>query len=181
MLPVWVLLPGAIGDFLSGEPLRVALEDHAIRLVRMYPHPTQHNFSMADWCSGSLFSLLEELQIPLLLDAGQLSWDELKTALENHSRLNVILSGLNYRMERFLYPLLQEHPNLYLETSGLKGFLSIEAICEQFGASRLVFGSGCPVYDCGASIAIVELADVSDTEKQAIAMGNLIRLTGIQP
>lgn len=179
LFPVWVLLPEAVHDFPSGGALREALLSHSIRLARIYPHPARHNFSISDWCCGSLLSQLEQLRIPLLLDADQLTWDQLKTVLQTHPRLNIILSALNYRMERYLYPLLAAHGNLYLETSGLKGFLSIETICASFGAARLVFGSGSPVFDCGASTAIIELADISPADKQAIARENLLALTGL--
>lgn len=181
LYPVWVVLPGTTKDFPSGEALRSQLKENGVRLVRMYPAAGNHNFCLSDWCCKALFEDLEAVGVPVLLDAGQMSWDELETLVRQHPGLNVILSNLTYRYDRYVYPLLERYSNLYLETAGLRGFLQVEDLCARFGAERLVFGTNAPVYDAGASFAIVQMADISDEDRAKIAAGNLCRLTGICP
>lgn len=171
--PVWTLLPGQTGEFPHGASLRQALEQNCVRMVRVYPSAQKHNYSLARWCAGEMLGVLNEKRIPVLLDASELSWDALHIFLCDFPALPVVLTNLNYRMDRALYPLLEQHENLYLETSGLKGFFSIEDICHRFGCNRLLFGTGMPINSAGAGVAIVEYSDISTEEKQKIAHKNL--------
>ncbi len=178
LYPVWTLLPGFTGEFPGAEKLRQLLAEKNIRLVRMYPARQNHHFCLSDWCCGALFEVLQELKIPLMLDAGQLEWSELEAFLRSHRGLNVILSALTYRDDRCLYPLMETFDQLYLETSGIHGFLAIEALTARFGASRLVFGSNAPWCDAGSAYAVVALADISESQRAQIASQNILRLTG---
>lgn len=171
--PVWTLLPSGTGEFPKGKELSRILAENHICMVRLYPSAQRHNYTLAKWCSGEMLELLRSMHILVLLDAEELSWEALHAFLSENTELKVILTNLTYRMNRVLYPLLRQHDNFYLETSGLKGFFSIEDICQKFGSRRLLFGSGMPVSSAGAAAGIIEYANITWEEKEMIAHGNL--------
>lgn len=174
--PVWAVLPEGCGEMPGGKALGEAMKANGVRMARAFPSPLRHKFSMGGWCAGGLLRTLAEAGVPLMLDAADIQPDDLHRLLCENPGLNVILANLTYRMDRVLFPLLEQCGNLYLETSGLKGFLSIETLCMRFGCGRLVFGSGMPQGSAGAAVAIVEMSDISDAEKRQIARENLVGL-----
>jgi predicted TIM-barrel fold metal-dependent hydrolase len=147
-----------------------------VRAVTMFP--LEHEYTISPWNAGALFKFLEHGRIPLLLGLDQVSWDGLHDILTRYPGLIVIMTGLHYAIDRNMYPLLREFPQLYLETSGIMAHRGIEDICARFGAQRLVFGSGMPVFSGGSAVSLVLYAAISAAEKAMIANGNLQRLLG---
>ena len=69
------------------------------------------------------------------------------------------------------------HQNLHLSLSPLYSVhAGIEDLCRQFGATRLLFGSGYPVCEGGAAVAELNYAEIPAEARQAIAGANLQRL-----
>ena len=77
---------------------------------------------------------------------------------------------------RRLFPLLEQYPNLYIETSYYVVHRGIELICRHFGAERLLFGTGLPQRAPGPAITALSYSQISDQERALIASGNLRRL-----
>ncbi len=176
LMSAWVVLPGVAGDFPNGPALEKALIDADVKMARIFPRPTQHNFCTEEVFCPGMFEALANSGTPLLLDADQLPWGELARILAAHPTLKLILSNLTYRMDRYTYPLLERFDNLYLETSGLRGYLQVEDVCKLFGAQRLIFGTNMPIFDAGSSFAIVDMADISSEQKEMIAGRNILNL-----
>lgn len=174
--PVWVVLPGHTGEFPRGQALADGMKEAGVKMVKAFPSPGKHHFSLARWASGELLDVLAGCHIPLALDMGELPWEQIYALGRENPKLPLLLTNLNYRADRWLYPLMEKCPNIYLETSGLKGFLGLEAYCQNFGAQRLLFGSGLPLYSAGAAAAVVEMSDISQREKEQIAGENLREL-----
>ena len=112
----------------------------------------------------------------MLIEAGQTNFEAVASVLESHPALRLTLHQTSYRLDRFLYPLMEKFEYLSVETGGYVVAGGIEAICERFGSSRLVFGTGMPFFEPGAAVSPVTYAQISDAQKQAIAGGNLERL-----
>jgi predicted TIM-barrel fold metal-dependent hydrolase len=60
-----------------------------------------------------------------------------------------------------------------IEISGYQPHRAIEEIAQRFGARRLLFGSGLPVFEPGSAVAMVTYAELPQDQKQMIAGGNL--------
>ena len=174
--PVWVVMPNDTGEFYDPAALIRRMSEGNVSMVRMFPRYNDHSFSLSQWCAGSLLDALEVAGIPLLLDEGQVSWDEVHGILAAYPGLPVIITNLYYRHGRVIASLLKRHKNLYCETSGLRSFDLLEALCGQAGADRLVFGTGMGTYSAGSAVALLTYAGISQAEKEAIAYGNLSRL-----
>jgi len=144
--------------------------------VRLFPN--EHQYVLDQVSCGSLLQALGENHVPVLIDVGQVGWTELAGLLDRHPAVNFVLLNVYYRVDRYLYPLLDRFGNLHVESGSYGVHRGVEAVCERFGAERLVFGTDLPVHEVGGPIALVTYAAISDEEKQLIAAGNLERLLG---
>jgi predicted TIM-barrel fold metal-dependent hydrolase len=137
--------------------------------------PKAELFSVRPWCSGTLYGVLQERHVPLLIDYFTVSPDDLDVVLSQFPGLRVILlNAPRQGRNRMLYPLLQRHSGLYLCLSHTysvhRGY---EDLCKTFGPDRWVFGMGYPKAEPGAALAGLTFADISDEAKQCIAYKNL--------
>lgn len=172
--PAYVLLPHHTGEMPGGDALIEYLHRGGARAVRLFPR--DHNYGLGpSWC-GPLFSTLAAAEVPVLLDLDQTSWPEVDEILSAHPRLHLIVLRVGYRIDRWVYPLFEKHPGLHLETSFYELHLAIETVTERFGAERLIFGSGLPVWDAGGAITPILYADISAEAKRQIAGETLRRM-----
>ncbi len=147
-----------------------------VKAVRVYPKANYHSFSISEWCSGELLGALEEERIPLILDMETVSWEDVYTILGNHKQLPVIAASCNYRNNRYIYPLLENYKNLFIELSWFMGTGAIEDVVKRFGSYNLLFGTNMPQYSGTAAVPILTYSDINQKDKQAIAGGNLSNL-----
>ncbi len=170
--PVWTLLPDTGGDV---PPLCETLtEMHAAgaRTARIFPKAMK--WSTAEWCSGPFFSQLEERRISVQIPIGEIGFDALHELLKAHPELPVVLCSIGYRENRILFPLLQQHPNLYLDLGPRNSVHNlIPYFCSKFGAGRLLFSTGWPHHEAGAGITYLMYAGISDEAKRQIGFENL--------
>ena len=173
LVPVWTVMPHRTDEFPPPHDLIRQMKQNNVRMVTMFPAGADQAYSMAEWNCGELFCALEEHRIPLLLGMEQTSWNELYELLSRHSGLNVVLTNGNYRIDRNLYAMLEKSDHLFLETYGYKVYGGIEQICRKFGAHRLIYGSGMPVFSGSAAVSMIAYAQIGEEEKQMIAYKNL--------
>ena len=138
----------------------------------MYPQP--HNYGLGGRWTDAFLGPLAEAGFPVLLDAIEATWPEVDAMLTRHPDLKLIVCRANYRQCRWAAPLLEAHTGLSIETSLWLPHGGIEAIVEQYGAGRLVFGTGMPHYAPGGAVSPVTYARIPDEAKRAIA-GDTLR------
>jgi len=173
--PCFVALPPATREL---EPPRefAALVRRLGGAVRIFP--SMHNWRVSEWCAGALFAALAEQCVPLLLDTSEVDAEGIATILAAHAGMPVIALGFYYRWDRFFYPLLEKHADLYLESGTYGVFEGVEMVCARFGADRLVFGTGLPELEVGGPMALVTYAEIADEDKRKIAGDTMRRLLG---
>ena len=172
-----VLVP----EMFDPEPTGRAYLSDAIargaRLARVYP--TDHRFSVQEWCAGALLQALADSRMPLMVRHTQVSWDEISNLCEARPRLTVIVEAVEQKIlyhNRRFYPLLERHPNLRLELHNFVGYLAVEDVVQRFGAHHLVFGSYMPIADPNAPMMLVTHARIPHEDKRRIARDNLAEL-----
>lgn len=182
LLPSWVLLPHHTGEMPEAQTLVGQMLEQGVKLARLFPGGGGHGFSLAPWCADPLLSELAKHRIPVMIDftlgrRDAPDWNLIYNLCQRHPALPIILTGAGIgRASRTFFPLLQACPNLYIELSRYTPFRAVDAICERFGACRLVYGSGLPLVAAGVALTTVTHALVSHEEKSLIASGNLTRL-----
>lgn len=177
-LPVFALLPDATGEMDAPDALLDQMKKSGVRAAVLFPAPGCQNFSLRRWSIGPMLDALSERRVPVLLGLDQFggNLEAMGDFALCYPRLRLIATGLNFRADRMLYPLMDKLPNLYVETSCYKPFRGVSDFCRRFGAKRLLFGSGMPAIDPAASVGLITYADISPADKEDVAHGNLERL-----
>jgi predicted TIM-barrel fold metal-dependent hydrolase len=103
-----------------------------------------------------------------------LRWPGVSIIMTNGGQINI--SGLG---QADVTLALEKANNLIIETAGVYRQDFLEESVQTFGAHRVVFGSGSPIFDQAFEVKRVELLKVKPQEKQAIQAGNALRLLGI--
>lgn len=178
LFPVWVVMPNHTKEFLSPRDLIKTMKQNNVKLVRMFPGETAHNYGFLDLYCGELFRVLNEYKIPLMIGMDKCEYEEVFAVAKEYRELPMILTEVGYRGDRYLYPLLEKLPNIYIESSSYKVVYGIEAICENFGSERLIFGTSMPLSSPGSAVTMITHADISSKDKKNIARENLISLLG---
>jgi len=166
--PAWAALPEP--GFMEGLPA------HKPFAVRLFYGLQKHNFSSSAWCSGELYEYLQSHSILTLIAREAIEWDALSQLLKGFPRLPILLLETGYRVDRYLFPLFRQHPNLYIDTSTYVAHRQLESFVDRYGSERLVFGSRLPLYTPGAALAVLATARISEEAKLLIAGGTLRRL-----
>ncbi len=175
MWPCYVALPHATRELAPPRDFARAVRESR-GAVRIFP--AKHNWSVHDWCAGALFEALESQRVPVLVDVGELDWESLAAMLQAHPDMPVILLNMYYRVDRWVYPLMERCENFHLEANTYGVFLGVERLAERFGPQRLVFGTNLPELEAGGPMALIAYAELPEADRRAIAGGNLLRLLG---
>lgn len=135
-------------------------------------------YILETWCAGEMLDALQQHKVPLLLNASHISPETLHILLTDFPSLPVILLQVP-RMGRIphIYRLMHLHTNMHVCVGASYGVhLGIEDLVKNFGSSRLLFGSGYPYPEGGMPVTMITYAQIPDTDKAAVASGNIIRL-----
>jgi predicted TIM-barrel fold metal-dependent hydrolase len=129
------------------------------------------------WLYEDILGTCAKRKIPTFLHRDLVTPDHIVKVCEAHPRLRLVLVGVGYGDDWWLYPLMRHFPNVavclghfYIPSYGPMRFL------EHFPADRLLFGSGLPGFSPGGLIAHVMYADIGDRAREKIMSRNLLRL-----
>jgi predicted TIM-barrel fold metal-dependent hydrolase len=156
------------------------------RGVRLYPqHHSYHLLyetfvdSILEDAAARGWPVLLPLRILMNWGMPSLELGVIETLVTRHPRVNWILAGINYLHELHLATsLMRRYPSVHLETSCVMGYAAIAKTVQQCGAGQILFGSGSPVQHGGAALSKILHAEISDSDREAILGGNLLRLLG---
>ena len=178
-------------DGLSAEDQAEQIVNQGFKSVRVFP--LMHGVSLTSRESMSALEVLEAAGLPLFIDYDQIYYntmqlgqheqravnlDEVLSLARQFPGLTIVPVGINYNHLSKLYRVFDSVGNVLVETSLFQGLNCFSYVCQRWGAERLIFGSGMPTVSAGAARAMVMYADISETEKQKIASGNLEGLLG---
>lgn len=172
LAPAWALLPAATYESPPPDQLLQAMRQADVRALWAFPQ--EHRYRLDRATFRELFPVMERARIPLFAKQNLIPLKEL--LLECPDLIVVAMNQGPHSVERYLRPLLDEFPNLYLETSGLLVDGLIEEFCERYGPQRLLFGSGFPDQCLGGAFLRLAQADIGAEARAAVAGGNLQRL-----
>jgi predicted TIM-barrel fold metal-dependent hydrolase len=177
LAPCWVVLPAATGEVPPEEEQVAQLLAAGARAARLCP--VAHRLSLEPWEVDRLLGALAERRVPLLLDMDNAHWSEARPwrfvewACRTFPQLPLVLLREPQANLRTLYPLLDRAPNLVVETSYFQAHDGIAAVAERWGASRMVFGTGLPLWDPSLPVTGLTYAGLSPQDLAAVAGGTL--------
>lgn len=171
LLPQWSVMPSA--DSLAQiQALHAGGRVQAVRL-----HDTRiAGLPFRSWAYGSLLAWLSQAALPLWIPLPEADADELVTTLGDFPDLVTVLVGAHYTHRLWVRPLLRRLPNAHLELSRYEPLGEVEALCDEFGVERLLYGSWYPRYDMGPMLFYLHHIRLSEAELARICAGNLARI-----
>jgi len=102
--------------------------------------------------------------------------DELVTTLRAYPDLVTVLVGAHHTHALWVRPILSALPKAYLELSRYEPIGEVEALRDEFGAERLVYGSWYPRYAMGPMLFYLHHTRLSDAELALVCTVNLERI-----
>ncbi len=174
----WTLLPTCLPEFPSPDELVSRMAGARVRALRVFAET--HRYLLRREVFGVMFDLMIARRIPLVLsvDRGN-GWPAIYDLLADLPELVCIVSDYGcWGADRWFRPLLERYEHVYIDLADYLLDGGIEALVGDYGASRLVFGSGFPVQYPGGMMLAIRHAQIDPADRQAIASGNLERLLG---
>jgi hypothetical protein len=130
-----------------------------------------------------LSKLMEVAQMPLDLlywsqDAVDniIDWYTLSEFCNMFPALPIIAWEWRARGTRALFDALAVTDNLHVIITQIWQAQSLETICKAFGSHRVLFSCGLPHLDPGSFQACITYADLPESDKRAVAYGNIEKL-----
>ena len=169
----WSIMPGAA----SQAQIEALHAQGRVSSVRLHDTGTA-GLPFRPWAYDPLLRWLSAQQIPLWIPLPSMDADELVTTLQGHPDLVTVLVGAHYVHHLLVRPLLTLLPNAHLELSRYEPIGEIEALRDEFGAERLLYGSWYSRYAMGPMLFYLHHTRLSDAELALVCAGNLERILG---
>jgi predicted TIM-barrel fold metal-dependent hydrolase len=171
LVPQWSVLPTAA----SVAQLRELHARGRVSTVRL--HDTRvAGLPFRLWAYDELLAWLDDERIPVWIPLPGADADELITTLTRFPDLVTVLVGAHYVHHLQVRPVLKHLPNAHLELSRYEPLGEIEALRDEFGATRLIYGSWYPQYAMGPMLFYLHNTDMSQEELALVCAGNLERI-----
>lgn len=171
LAPQWLVMPTA--DSLA--QIQTLHRQGQVRSVRLFDCKLA-GLPFRPWAYGELLTWLSQERVPLWIALPEANLDELITTLQTYPKLVTVLVGAHYSHALWVRPLLKELPNSYLELSRYEPIGEFEALRDQFGAERLIYGSWYWRYAMGPMLFYLHQTRLRDDELALICAGNLERI-----
>ena len=172
----WTALPNQAHEFAPPQELFQQMRQARIGALRIFPNA--HHF-LADAVSlGELLAPMVTRRVPLFLSVRRgMDWASIYALLRDFPDLVCVLCDHGcWGEDRRFRPLLERYPNVYIDTAQYLLDGGLESLVADYGAGRLLFGSGFPESYFGGMMLALRHARIPDQAKAAIAAGNLERI-----
>ncbi len=172
----WSVLPNQAREFPPPRVLFQRMREARIGALRVFPNA--HRFLINAVSMGDLLTSMVTRRIPLFVSVKRgMEWRDVYALLADFPELVCVICDHGcWGMDRMFRPLLERYPNVYVDTSQYMLDGGIEALVADYGARRLLFGSGFPESYFGGMMMTLKHAEIPIEAKAAIAGGNLERL-----
>lgn len=174
LIPQWMVIPTAD----SLDQARDLKARNRMRCVRLYD-TGQTGLPFRRWAFDPLLSWLDAERIPVWISLPDTDPDALVATLGAYPDLVTVLVGAHYMHALQVRPILRAIPNACLELSRYEVLGEVEALRDEFGAERLVYGSWYPRYAMGPVLFYLHHTDLTDAELALVCAGNLERLLAL--
>ena len=177
LLGVWNILPEHCDELPHGEAFFDAMKAHRIVALRHLAGPQR--WVPCHLTIGPVMEAARERRIPLLTT--HLNYPDGWTGLyrfiqEFPENIFIVIPDSLWGTDRQIRPLLESFPNVYLETSTFWLPEGLRDIARKYGANRIVYGSGYPIYNQGNMMSAIRNLELDEADKRLIASGNLERI-----
>lgn len=176
LIPALSVSPTMIYENRAVADLKKAMKQRGIRALRFTRGMS--NFTLAQ--IEPIIRELRPLRPVLFLSNTETDGRDILDFTRSFPGVPVVLGEAGWSHCNFIFDLMRQRKNVYVETSSLHVWGDLEMIAKRFGVSRILFGIGAKPHN-GAAIAALARANFSEADRERIAHGNLERLLGLKP
>ena len=172
----FTILPNQAKEF---PPPNIFFEQmKAAHVLALRVFPTSHHFLLNSVSMGPWLGLMVDLHIPLIVSLKRgIGWQEIYSILAEYPNLVCVICDHGcWGMDRMFRPLLERYPHVYIDTAQYMLDGGIGALVADYGAGRILFGSGFPESYFGGMMLAIKHARITEEAKLDIAGRNLERL-----
>ena len=172
----WTILPTYGHEYVTPRVFFAQMKTDRITALRAFPN--DHKFLLNAVSTGNLIEAMVERRVPLFLSTKRgVAWHDVYNLMAEFPELVCVVCDHGcWGEDRMFRPLIERYPNFYIDTAQYLLDGGIEAFVSDYGASRMLFGSGFPESYLGGMMMAIKHAKIPQAAKQAIAHGNLERL-----
>lgn len=180
IIPVMVMTPTIKQEFEGRKKVLNYIKKNKIGAVKLFH--LDHNYTLNMWNIESLFTLLDEISMPVIIECRQMaglidnSYNEIFNIASRFRNTPIILVTTGYRSNRIIFEMMERCPNIYIDSSTFTAYRAIEEIVKYFGSKRVLFGTKMPFIEGGVSVGRIIYAEISKEDKLNIANMNIKRL-----
>ncbi len=174
----WTIMPNQTHEFPAPRAFFRQMAEARVAALRIFP--SDHRFLARAVSLGDWLGEMAERRIPLLISVRRgMDWRDVYDLLADCPDLLCILCDHGcWGQDRLFRPLLERYPNLHIDLSQYLLDGGIESLVADYGASRILWGSGFPESYFGGMMMALKHAGIPDEAKEAIAHGNIERILG---
>jgi len=172
-IPAFVVRPNPHKGDMQLSDYFALMHKHGIKAVWLAPKGQ----ALWVWLYKDIVAACCKKKIPIFIHRDDITPDSLYNLCDTFPDARIVLAGVSYGEDWWLYPLLRQFKEIrvctghfYIPSYNPMRFL------EHFPATRLIFGSGLPFFSPGGMIAHVTYADISEKEKELIFYKNMENL-----
>jgi predicted TIM-barrel fold metal-dependent hydrolase len=176
LMGCWTVLPNQGSEFPKPRELFAQMKKARITAIRVFPGT--HRFLLNAVSMGEVLSAMAAQHVPLILSVSRgVEWRDVYQLMAEFPELVCVVCDHGcWGEDRLFRPLLERYPNFYIDTARYLLDGGIEALVTDYGAGRLLFGSGFPDSYFGGMMMALKHAQIPLAAKRAIAHGNLERV-----
>jgi len=178
LVGVWSFMPNQAHELPEPDEFCAQMVGANVRALTAFPG--LHHFLLRGESCGPLLEAMVRRRIPLFASLDRaVTWQNVYDLLKEFPELVCILSNFNtWGADRWFRPLVERYEHVYVDLAEYILDGGIEAFVRDYGASRLLFGTGFPVRSHGGVMLMLRHAEISEEDKRAIASGNMERILG---
>ena len=172
----WTMLPNQAREFPEPDELFRQMREARVTSIRVFPE--SHKFLLNGVSMGVLLDAMSRRRVPLFLSMSRgMSWRGVYDVLAEFPELTCVVCDHGcWGEDRLFRPLIERYHNVAVDTSQYLLDGGIEAFVTDYGARRMLYGSGFPESYFGGMMMAIKHAQIPLAAKEAIAHGNLERM-----
>lgn len=173
LIPVATLNPASY--FGDGSDLACICEC-GFRIFKFFP--ALQRWEMNSSVFGRILGCLASMKMPIVIDTDRPSDLACIRSLAGQYPSPIVLSRVPTNLLSEVIAMMQERQSIYLQTDDIHVTGGMEFIRKKLGPERIIFGSGSPRHSVASSLAYVQNAELSETDKNMILGENIRRILG---
>ncbi|WGI16868.1 amidohydrolase family protein [Methanonatronarchaeum sp. AMET-Sl] len=156
------------------------VDEFGFRAIKI--HPLLHSFPANSDLVDPVARVACQLDVPLFVHSGHPPFslpNQIAGLAKKHRDTNVVLVHMGHGHGVYIENAIQaasEHPNLFLETSGMPMHTKIKEAFERVDSHKILFGTDIPFHHPSVELEKVKVADLTSQQKKKLLQKNAKKL-----